>query len=266
MTYWIIPADPRVYNVDQSFNDHSTIDWRQGRNQFQIGDIIFIYLSGNVGFIQYKCVVDAINLSYANIRNDQEYYYNPSDYDKTLDGKFMHLALLHQIDNISLSYANLKANGLNSKIQGPLKVKGKLFDYIISNFSKGPEGEIFPELINDEDVLFEGIKKQVIVNKYERSAIARTKCLKFHEPICSVCDMNFLEKYGEIGKDFIHIHHLIPIHTIGIKYQINYKMDLIPVCPNCHAMLHRKINGKEPKVDELKKMINNRTSLRESNE
>lgn len=50
--------------------------------------------------------------------------------------------------------------------------------------------------------------------------------------------MNFKDIYGEIGTDFIHIHHLIP------------------VCPNCHSMLHKKINGKLPTVEELRKMIN----------
>ena len=128
-----------------------------------------------------------------------------------------------------------------------------LLNYIVSNFFDSYQTETFPELINNKDTLFEGIKKQVLVNKYERSSTARTKCLNYHKPICSVCDMSFGEKYGEIGRDFIHVHHRIPIYTIGIKYEIDYKNDLIPVCPNCHAMLHRKINGKEPTVDELRR-------------
>jgi len=61
---------------------------------------------------------------------------------------------------------------------------------------------------------------------------------------------------GEIGNEFIHVHHLTPIHKIGKEYKVDYKNDLIPVCPNCHSMLHRKFNGNEPTIDELKKMIN----------
>ena len=79
--------------------------------------------------------------------------------------------------------------------------------------------------------------------------------MNFHGVNCKVCDINFKEMYGEIGTDFIHIHHLIPIHEIGENYRIDYKHDLIPVCPNCHSMLHRKLNGKELSVEELKDII-----------
>jgi 5-methylcytosine-specific restriction protein A len=40
---------------------------------------------------------------------------------------------------------------------------------------------------------------------------------------------------------------------IGPNYQINPEKDLIPVCPNCHAMLHRKSPPFLP--DEIKKNL-----------
>ncbi|MEG0771017.1 MAG: HNH endonuclease, partial [Clostridia bacterium] len=61
--------------------------------------------------------------------------------------------------------------------------------------------------------------------------------------------------YGEIGKDFIHVHHLKPLNEIGEEYIVNPVNDLIPVCPNCHAMLHRKINAKYLSVEELKSLL-----------
>ncbi|PCP15512.1 HNH endonuclease, partial [Klebsiella pneumoniae] len=36
------------------------------------------------------------------------------------------------------------------------------------------------------------------------------------------------------------IHHLIPLSGIKQDYRLNPETDLIPVCPNCHAMLHRR--------------------------
>ena len=72
---------------------------------------------------------------------------------------------------------------------------------------------------------------------------------------CKVCNLNFKKVYGEIGEDFIHIHHIVPINEIGKNYKIDYKKDLIPVCPNCHSMLHRKLNGKEPTIEKLKLMM-----------
>ncbi len=111
-------------------------------------------------------------------------------------------------------------------------------------------------MVNEDSNAYEGIKKQVVVNKYERSSIARNKCIEFHGTSCKVCNIDFFKKYGEIGKGFIHIHHIIPIHKIGKEYKVNYKEDLIPVCPNCHAMLHRKVDGRELEIEEIKALIN----------
>ncbi|MEW5858750.1 MAG: HNH endonuclease [Cyanobacteriota bacterium] len=86
----------------------------------------------------------------------------------------------------------------------------------------------------------EGAAIQLLVNSYERNPEAREDCIKIYGAKCFVCDFDFGEKYGEIGDGFIHVHHLKPISAIGKQYQINPRTDLRPVCPNCHAMLHRK--------------------------
>jgi hypothetical protein len=113
----------------------------------------------------------------------------------------------------------------------------------------------FPELVPAELEIHEGLKKQVTVNQYERSRVARTKCIERHGCDCKVCGFNFSEFYGELGSGFIHVHHVKPLHTIGKDYKVDYENDLIPVCPNCHAMLHRKFNGSELSLDELRKII-----------
>lgn len=94
--------------------------------------------------------------------------------------------------------------------------------------------------INDIDGLPEGALKKVFVNRYERSRYNRTLCINFHGCYCNVCKMNFEEKYGELGSGFIHVHHIVPVSKIGQDYIINPIKDLIPLCPNCHAMIHKK--------------------------
>lgn len=114
----------------------------------------------------------------------------------------------------------------------------------------------FPEEIKEDPDLYEGMKTKITVNKYERNPIARAKCIEHHECICKVCDFDFYKSYGEIGKGYIHVHHLTPLHTIDEAYKVDYVKDLIPVCPNCHAMLHRKVDGREPSIDELRNLLN----------
>ena len=55
-----------------------------------------------------------------------------------------------------------------------------------------------------------------------------------------------------MGKDFIHVHHIIPLNEIKEEYTVDPIKDLVPVCPNCHAMLHRKINEEYININELK--------------
>ncbi|WP_206360219.1 HNH endonuclease, partial [Pseudomonas viridiflava] len=97
---------------------------------------------------------------------------------------------------------------------------------------------VFPDELPPGLPYTEGAIKQVTVNLYERNAKAREECLSKHGYDCAVCTMNFEKLYGEIGKKFIHVHHKKPLATIREEYELNARKDLVPVCPNCHAMLH----------------------------
>lgn len=79
----------------------------------------------------------------------------------------------------------------------------------------------------------------VTINAYERNAQARVACIKHHGCKCAVCGFNFVQVYGALGEGFIHVHHVVSIGKIGKQYEIDPVTDLIPVCPNCHAMIHR---------------------------
>ncbi|GAB3189911.1 HNH endonuclease [Hydrogenophaga aquatica] len=99
-----------------------------------------------------------------------------------------------------------------------------------------------PEEVDEDEVgsVPEGARRTVQVNVYERDPNARRKCIAKWGVKCSVCSFDFGERYGELGEGFIHVHHLKPLGEIGEQYELNPVTDLRPVCPNCHAMLHRK--------------------------
>ena len=112
----------------------------------------------------------------------------------------------------------------------------------------------YPDELDSKKSYFEGAKKSVVVNSYERSNDARKKCLKKHGYSCAVCDFDFGSFYGEFANKYIHVHHLVPLHVIGKEYKINPEEDLIPVCPNCHAVIHMS-KSKPYTVAELKAII-----------
>lgn len=56
--------------------------------------------------------------------------------------------------------------------------------------------------------------------------------------VCSVCSFSFTETYGKVGEDFIEAHHTRPIAQLAPDTKITIA-DMVPVCSNCHSMLHR---------------------------
>ncbi len=106
---------------------------------------------------------------------------------------------------------------------------------------------------NGKQKFSEGVKQRIIVNRYERDPKARRACIEIHGYSCQVCSFDFETVYGELGKEYIHVHHLVPLKEIGEKYNVDPEKDLIPVCPNCHAMLHRSDDSGD--LDKLKNVM-----------
>lgn len=254
---WLISANSKIYDHASSFEHHGFIDWKQNRTLYQVGDIVYIYCTAPVQRLRYKCAVENIKIPFNQIRDDKEYWLDLDGYAEAQNGEYFRLKLIDQIDSEKLTLDFLKLNGLAAAPQGPKKLFDDLLTYIESVF-KSDADDYFPEVIPNSIDIREGLKKSVIVNKYERSSIARAMCVEHHGASCSVCGFDFEKVYGAVGKGFIHVHHITPIHSIGVEYKIDYQKDLIPVCPNCHAMLHRKTNGLEPSILELKQALSPR--------
>lgn len=99
----------------------------------------------------------------------------------------------------------------------------------------------------------EGSLKQVVQNRYERNPKARRICLDYHGLKCSACGFDFEEFYGELGRGYTHVHHIVPMADRNATYFIDPITDLVPVCPNCHSMIHR-VNPILD-IEELKELI-----------
>ena len=68
--------------------------------------------------------------------------------------------------------------------------------------------------------------------KYERNQALRNEAIKIHG-----------------------IHHLKPMFSIKREIKVNPQKDLVPLCSNCHKMIHR--NTKKPlTIKELTKIVN----------
>jgi 5-methylcytosine-specific restriction protein A len=132
-------------------------------------------------------------------------------------------------------------------------------DFILKNKYMGI-GFFSNDLVSDETLSFiEGKSKEVTQTRYERNPQARKACLKHHGYSCKICEFNFEKVFGEIGRGFIHVHHINAIAGIGKEYIIDPESDLIPVCPNCHSMLHARRPAFT--VDEIREIVKTNSSF-----
>lgn len=254
VTYWLISSNDNIFRIEDCLNENQYVDWQASFSP-KIGDIVFIYRTKPIQRICYMMEVTAINIPYHNTLNDIKYW---GEKHRPIVEASQHdnhrLKFLGKTDSLALHIDKLKTKGMKGVPQGPRKITGDLLEYILTVFNIDNIDNDFEELQEFEG-LFEGAKKTIVVNQYERNVLARQKCISAHGYKCKVCGMDFEKTYGELGREFIHVHHIVPISTIGEEYQLDPVKDLVPVCPNCHAMLHRGINGRVLTVKELKDII-----------
>ncbi|MHC9244319.1 HNH endonuclease [Aeromonas jandaei] len=182
-----------------------------------------------------------------------DYCYNRTNYgiDKSgvLKNKFLAL-------NADGTYLYL---GFNYPFNGYVyhKPKGSKIEMTVGYWNSGNYYSIDPYQNDIEDLsnssFIEGATKIISVNSYERNTNARTICIEHHGNKCWACGFDFEQAYGDLGKGFIHVHHIIPLSQIGHSYKLDPVSDLIPLCPNCHAMIHRKDPAMQPQ--ELRNLL-----------
>ena len=120
-----------------------------------------------------------------------------------------------------------------------------------------------PEELPESASLWEGATTTIHVNRFERNSKLREKCVQELGYKCKVCGFDFRATYGEIGQGFIHVHHRVSLAKFRDAHEVDPVKDLIPVCPNCHAMLHRSRDAAKPRtVRELQKLMKNAVKRR----
>ena len=68
-TEWIVPANPKYYDVEKDLREGGEIYWKQSNN-IALDDIVYMYVTEPTGAIRYKCVVLEVNIPYHQKRTD----------------------------------------------------------------------------------------------------------------------------------------------------------------------------------------------------
>ena len=221
MKYWIIPCNVKTYDAIGAFNELKLIDWKQSKNlkAAKINDIVMIYLSKPFSCVKYICKIKKVNMT-KEIIDDKKFVINGDNY--TNYGNYMRIEFIKEIEENLITLNELHNHGMKGNVQGPRLLSNELLDFVL-------------------EVL-------------EKTSNLREKAIEIHGVTCKVCGFNFEKKYGNIGENFIEIHHIKPMYDIRKEILVNPQTDLIPLCSNCHKMIHRS-KRKPYTIAQLKSMI-----------
>lgn len=105
---WIVPANPKYYDMIHCFDDTDTMEWKQS-SDVQVGDIVYVYVGAPISSILYKCEAIEINI--------------PLEYkDENLTiHNVMRLRLLKRYESNEIRFAKMNELGIKS-IRGPRKI------------------------------------------------------------------------------------------------------------------------------------------------
>ncbi len=253
MKYWIVPSNDNTFRIGDAIKAQDGMaDWRT--DKFSVGDIVFIYKTVPEKRIHYKMEVVKVKMIFDEAFEQEPYWTDKDLYYSGITSFYARFKLIEEYTDDILSLHHLHEHGYEGTPRSVRECRDEgLLEFLLHPHLMVNEDVYDVDYPEDDDKLYEGALVKVMANKYERNQKARRECVAKKGYHCLVCGRDFEATYGEIGKNFIHVHHLTPISSIGKEYELNVDTDLAPVCPNCHYMLHRK----DPPytIEELKELL-----------
>ncbi|MEW5913176.1 MAG: HNH endonuclease [Thermodesulfobacteriota bacterium] len=246
-----------------SLDERGFVDasWSCGRTKrIKAGDRIFLLRQGR----EPRGIMAS---GYAESAPYKEEHWDESHNDEALYVDVRFDSLLNPEQDGVLPLSRLKGGKL-AEVNWPTRISGisvpseaasQLENLWLSFLEeRGQSPIVIPEEVTTPGLYGEGAVRRIAVNAYERDPRARKACMEHYGTMCLACGFDFGATYGALGEGFIHVHHVVPLSQIGESYIVDPVHDLRPVCPNCHAMLHKHKEVLE--IDELKKFLRKESS------
>ena len=130
MKHWIFISSTKQFRMHDWLSCNEYVEYVQ-RNKVEVGDIVYLYTTAPIQRIEYKMIVDRINVPFDEIIDDSAYSLlrNP-DTVPDKDALSVRLKLIKKVDNPLLHLNFLRGYGLRSCMQSAITVSGDLLDYI----------------------------------------------------------------------------------------------------------------------------------------
>jgi len=270
---WIFQSNPKYYDLIKDFDDLSKMNsiWpiRQYKNKIAKGDLALLWIAGQkrgiyaISDIISEPLMRKVNIdeSWVNLKKTDETDYKELivdlGYMTVLEPPLLESELKTIIELSDLSIMR-QHNGTN------FPVTESEWELLSKEIEKR-KLSVYPQMKEDVDLDIDPSEEErrakeggfvyYYGKRYERDPKNRTAAIKYHGTQCSVCGFDFSQQYKQRGQGFIEIHHIKPISTFEKEVEVDPKIDLVPVCSNCHRMIHRFRNN-VLSIEEMRNLIN----------
>ena len=133
MTNWIFISNPNRFRMADWLRVNQFIEFVQNNN-VQVNDIVYLYTTAPVQRIEYKLIVDKINIPYEYGIDDYDYSLEPESRERNKGKLLCRFRLIKKVEQPLLHLSKLREKGLRSSMQSPFKVSGALLDHIENCF------------------------------------------------------------------------------------------------------------------------------------
>lgn len=254
MQTWVISCSLKEYDVIGAFREFDAIDWKQSAN-FEVRDIIFIYVSHPIMKLFFKCVVEEIGLE-TRSQKDREFVSGINSFEDK--GRYMRLKRITTFEE-PIPFKLLSENGLKGNVQGPRRISGMLLEFIESYLEKSRVNNVS---ILEDNRLNESIQKSLTRNINPVKYVPKPKVKPQHNYVdgvkvyprcrevainaliradfkceCAVDHSTFKSKFN--GLPYMEAHHLIPLaYQDEFDFSLDVEANVVSLCSHCHNEFH----------------------------
>ena len=114
---WIVPANPKYYDIVSAFNENNEIIWKQS-SDINVGDIVYIYVAEPYSKVLYKTEATEVNIPYEYKDNNVSMKY------------VMKLKLIKDLNDKEYTFKYLNSLGIKA-IRGPRKINKTISDKLL---------------------------------------------------------------------------------------------------------------------------------------
>lgn len=127
MADWIIPCNPRYYDIFRAFDSLDTVDWRQSAKSIETGDHVYIYVGLPVQAVAFRCRVLETLIPGGMADRSDECFNLSNDLDVGFDQlTYMRLRVEKKIPPEHITLQKMRDAGLKGNIQSARRVPEEL--------------------------------------------------------------------------------------------------------------------------------------------